>query len=143
MASTASRVFPAPPGPMRLISRESRSSAVSSASSRSRPMNADWADGSAPDRRAGAAARASSSARPRSALSDIRVRPDSHRLTVANDTPSWRASCSWLSASDARRPRSRAAGESAGSGGWPLTSAKARPAVPGMSPIMRSHTNPT
>jgi hypothetical protein len=36
-------------------------------------------------------------------------RPDSHRFTVANDTPSRRASCSWLNLSRVRSSRSRAA----------------------------------
>ncbi len=121
-ASIASRDFPAPPGPIRVTSRALPSSSPSSASSRSRPTNLDWAAGSGPPggmsgagARAGAgaapagaaatadapprASRSSNSVRARRAPGDIVVRPDSHRLTVAKDTPSWRASCSWLSPS--------------------------------------------
>ena len=166
MASTASRVLPAPPGPVKLINRESLSNSESSASSRSRPtklvcataigpggaagpdgaVGPDGAagpgaavgpgaatcpggvtgpggavgpgaatgpggvtgpgavvgpggaagSGAVADPRSWAAISASNSARARLARADIRVRPASHRFTVANDTPSRRASCSWL-----------------------------------------------
>ena len=43
-------------------------------------------------------------------------RPASHRFTVANDTLSRRASCSWLSPSRVRSSRSRSANESASAG---------------------------
>ena len=46
-ASTASRVLPAPPGPIRVNSRELSSRPTSSPSSRSRPMKLDWATGRA------------------------------------------------------------------------------------------------
>src|ERR1700758_1763614 len=59
------------------------------------------------------ASSASSSARAVSARADSWVRPDSHRLTVAKDTPSRRASCSWLSPRLLRRNRSWAATDSA------------------------------
>ena len=96
MASRASRVLPTPPGPVMLISRDvPRSSMNSSASSVSRPTKLECGTGS---ERGGplAVARASNSASARSARGDIPVRPDSQRLTVANDTPRRCASCSWL-----------------------------------------------
>ena len=40
-------------------------------------------------------------------LAEIWVRPDSHRLTVANETPRRRASCSWLSPRRRRSSLSR------------------------------------
>ena len=58
-------------------------------------MKLDWATGSPAVGGPSAAARASNSARARLARADIWVRPDSQRLTVAKDTPSCRASCSW------------------------------------------------
>ena len=115
IASMASRVLPAPPGPTRLTSRERPSSPASSASSRSRPMKLDWATGSPVGRWVSAVARASNSARARLARADIWVRPDSHRLTVANDTPSCRASCSWDRPRLVRNRCMRSAGESGGS----------------------------
>jgi len=76
---------------------------LSSVSSAARPMKLDWATGSpAVGGPSPAAARASNSARARLARADIWVRPDSQRLTVANDTPSCRASCSWDKPSLAR-----------------------------------------
>ena len=61
-------------------------------------------------------AAASSSAMAGRARADGRDRPDSHRFTVANDTPSWRASCSWLNPSRVRSSRSRATSGTASSG---------------------------
>ena len=67
---------------------------------------------------------ASNAATARLARADIRVRPDSQRFTVANDTPSSRASCSWLRPRRARSPRSRAAAaEPSGPGSGPFPSA--------------------
>ena len=135
----ASRVLPTPPGPVRLISRDRVNSPDSSASSRSRPTKLDCAIGSRPGLssacsrsgprsgsrpRPGSRSRggsrqvaaASSSAMAGRARADGRDRPDSHRFTVANDTPSWRASCSWLNPSRVRSSRSRATSGTASSG---------------------------
>jgi hypothetical protein len=95
IASTASLVFPAPPGPTRLTSRDVPMISLSSVSSLARPIKLDWVTGSPAVGGPSAAARASNSARARLARADMCVRPDSQRLTVANETPSCRASCSW------------------------------------------------
>ena len=136
-ASMASRVLPTPPGPVRLISRDRVNSPDSSASSRSRPTKLDCAIGSRPGlSSAGSGPRSGSRPRPGSrspggsrqvaaasssamagrARADGRDRPDSHRFTVANDTPSRRASCSWLNPSRVRSSRSRATSGTASSG---------------------------
>jgi len=124
-ASMARRVLPTPPGPVRLIRRDRVSSSDSVASSRSRPMKLDCAIGSrsglspaGPGPHGGSrpVVAASSSARARLARGDGRDRPDSHRFTVANDTPSRCASCSWLNPSRVRSSRRRAASGTASSG---------------------------
>ena len=101
-ASAASLLLPAPPGPMSVTSRDCRTRADNSASSRSRPTKLDRAAGSASppvsvSASSPVSALASSSASAAADRAEIWVRPDSHRLTVANETPRRRASCSWLS----------------------------------------------
>jgi hypothetical protein len=144
-ASTASRVLPAPPGPIKLISRDRVSKPASSASSRSRPTKLDCAMGSRTVRcSAGSGpgtggcprlAEASSSAMAAAARADGRDRPASHRFTVANDTLSRRASCSWLSPSRARSSRSRSANETASGGSLSTYVAYGLPAVFGSAKL--------
>ncbi len=118
IASSASRVLPTPPGPVTLISRDRpRRSVNSSPSSASRPTKLECGTGMEPVAGLLAVARASNSASARSARADIRVRPVSHRLTVAKETPRRCASCSWLRLRLARSRRRRCAAESASAPG--------------------------
>ena len=118
MASKVSRVLPTPGGPVTLISRDCPcSSRNSSASSASRPTKLECGTGSGPGGGLPALTWASNSARARSARADIRVRPASQRLTVANETPRRRASCSWLRSRLARSRRRRCAAEPASASG--------------------------
>jgi len=98
-----------------VISRDRPSSSHSSASSRCLPTKLDWATGSGSSCWLAAALRASKSASARTPRADIRVWPISHRLTVAKDTPSCLASCSWLRPRLERSRARRAAAESAAS----------------------------
>ena len=103
------RVFPEPPGPTREVSLLPGSSEVSAAISGSRPTNDENGTGGAPGDVRCAAVSCSRSPKRRRTAGDMPERPFSQRLTVANETPSRAASCSWVSPVRDRSSRTRAA----------------------------------